>query len=258
MDHVEEDLLALAALGETLPDDAVAHLAQCDVCRDEVAAFGAVVAVGRSVTPLDRPTAPPAHVWDRIQAELAGELATARAATDDAPSEQVPPEEPAGSVVPLRRSDRPRGTARRRPTWMLAAAAGIVVGGVGGGLLVNELGGSPEAPSTVVAEVGLDPLPDWETSSGVARVETDETGARTLVVSIDSTGPSEGFQEVWLIDRDVTRLISLGVLEGTEGRLPIPASVDLDDYAVVDVSAEPLDGDPAHSGDSIVRGILGT
>lgn len=258
MDHVEEDLLALAALGETLPDDAVAHLAQCDACRDEVASFGAVVAVGRSVTPLDRPAAPPAHVWDRIQAELAGEIAAAQAAAGHVPAEHVPAEAPAGTVVPLRRSDRPRGTARRRPTWMLAAAAGIIVGGIGGGLLVDRLGTTPETAPTVVAEVALDGLPAWETSSGVARVETDETGARTLVVSIDSDGPTEGFQEVWLIDRDVTRLISLGVLEGTEGRLPIPASVDLDDYAVVDVSAEPLDGDPAHSGDSIVRGILGT
>ncbi len=111
--------------------------------------------MGRTVTPLDTPVAPPAHVWANIQAELGLSIAD--------PSTQPRDPEP-GSVVPLRR-------------------------------------GSSEAPPTVVAEVGL---------------------------------------------------------EGTEGRLPIPASVDLDDYAVVDVSAEPLDGDPTHSGDSIVRGILGT
>jgi hypothetical protein len=249
MEHVEDDLLALAALGETLPDDVVAHLEQCDACRAEVAAFGAVVAVGRSVTPLDRPAAAPAHVWENIQAELGLSIAD--------PSTQPRDAEP-GSVVPLRRGNPSRRTPRGRSSWILAAAAGIVVGGVGGGLLVNELGGSSEAPPTVVAEVGLDPLPDWQASSGIARVETDATGARTLVVSLSGQTPDEGFQEVWLIDRDVTRLVSLGVLEGTEGRLPIPASVDLDDYAVVDVSAEPLDGDPTHSGDSIVRGVLGT
>lgn len=252
MEHVEDDLLALAALGETLPDDAVAHLEQCEACRDEVAAFGGVVAVGRSVTPLDTPVAPPAHVWASIQTELGLAIAD--------PSTQPRDPEP-GSVVPLRRGTPSRRAPRGRPSWILAAsvaAAGIVVGGVGGGLLVNGLGGSSEAPPTVVAEVGLDPLPNWQASSGVARVETDDTGARTLVVSLAGETPDEGFQEVWLIDRDVTRLVSLGVLEGTEGRLPIPASVDLDDYAVVDVSAEPLDGDPTHSGDSIVRGILGT
>ena len=45
-------------------------------------------------------------------------------------------------------------------------------------------------------------------------------------------------------------------------RLPMRApvhmydSVDLARFSVVDVSAEPLDGDPTHSGDSIVRGAL--
>ena len=32
--------------------------------------------------------------------------------------------------------------------------------------------------------------------------------------------------------------------------------VDLDEYSIVDISVEPIDGDPAHSGDSIVRGQL--
>jgi hypothetical protein len=36
----------------------------------------------------------------------------------------------------------------------------------------------------------------------------------------------------------------------------IPESVDLARYSVVDISAEPVDGDPTHSGDSIVRGAL--
>jgi hypothetical protein len=32
--------------------------------------------------------------------------------------------------------------------------------------------------------------------------------------------------------------------------------LDLRDYPVVDISREPLDGDPAHSADSISRGEL--
>jgi hypothetical protein len=61
---------------------------------------------------------------------------------------------------------------------------------------------------------------------------------------------------VWLIDRDVTRLVSLGVLTGSEGRFAVPPSLDLTEFPVVDVSDEPLDGDPAHSGRSIIRGLL--
>jgi RNA polymerase sigma-70 factor (ECF subfamily) len=45
---------------------------------------------------------------------------------------------------------------------------------------------------------------------------------------------------------------------GDEGRFTFPVGLDLDDFAVVDVSAEPFDGDPAHSGDSILRGELST
>ena len=36
----------------------------------------------------------------------------------------------------------------------------------------------------------------------------------------------------------------------------VPAGVNLTDYPVVDVSLEPLDGNPAHSGTSVLRGTL--
>jgi hypothetical protein len=36
----------------------------------------------------------------------------------------------------------------------------------------------------------------------------------------------------------------------------VPDGVDTAEFPVVDVSAEADDGDPAHSGDSIVRGTL--
>ena len=108
----------------------------------------------------------------------------------------------------------------------------------------------------VGVEAALDPLPGWS-ATGEAVVEEADDGTRVLVLTVDEAA-GDGFHEVWLIDRDVTRLVSLGVLEGSEGRFTVPAGLDLEDFAVVDVSEEPFDGDPAHSGDSIVRGILGT
>ena len=36
----------------------------------------------------------------------------------------------------------------------------------------------------------------------------------------------------------------------------VPAGIDPAQFALVDVSREPVDGEPAHSGDSIVRGLL--
>ena len=53
-------------------------------------------------------------------------------------------------------------------------------------------------------------------------------------------------------------MVSLGILAGDSGIFAVPRGLDLADYPVVDVSFEPLDGQPAHSGESIARGILPT
>ncbi len=68
MSHVDPDLLALAALGEAVPDDALAHLAVCDECREEREGYARAVGAGRAVRPddLDLP-APPVAVWEGIE-----------------------------------------------------------------------------------------------------------------------------------------------------------------------------------------------
>ena len=63
-------------------------------------------------------------------------------------------------------------------------------------------------------------------------------------------------REVWLIKADASGLISIGFLDGDTGTFTIPDGVNLSEYPLVDVSAEPADGNPAHSGNSIVRGEL--
>jgi hypothetical protein len=45
------------------------------------------------------------------------------------------------------------------------------------------------------------------------------------------------------------------VSAGTE-ELQLPADIDIGQYPIVDVSVEPMDGNPAHSGVSIARGQL--
>ncbi|MET0434923.1 MAG: anti-sigma factor, partial [Cellulomonas sp.] len=150
---------------------------------------------------------------------------------------------------PVGGSDPRRGVRRGR--WLLAVAAALVVGAVGGGAVVAAVQRPAE---TVVAEARLDALPGWA-ASGDALLEEGADGTRTLVVRVSPT-EEDGFRAVWLLDRDATRLVSLGALDGDEGRFAVPAGLDLDEFPVVDVSAEPFDGDPAHSGDSIVRGAL--
>ncbi|MGV8966551.1 MAG: anti-sigma factor [Cellulomonas sp.] len=255
VEHVDEEVLALIALGEPAGDDADRrHLAGCAECGAEVSTLAAVVAIGRSVTDADVLVVPVPAVWDRIRAELvlpaaATAIATATATVTATSAEAA--DEPAGptpstTIVPLRR--------RRAPWLAAAAAAGLIVGGVGGAWWAGERTGP--AATAVVAEAALEPLPGWD-ASGTALVEKEPDGARVLVVTLDGGVQPGDFREVWLIDRDVQRLVSLGVLEGSTGRFTVPAGLDLTDFAVVDVSQEPFDGVPAHSGNSIVRGILG-
>jgi hypothetical protein len=283
VEHVDPEDLALIALGERPTAADAAHLDRCRACADEVASLAAVVAVGRSVRPDDAPIAPAPAVWDRVRDELGlapglrpeptgvvGDVAVDRDPTggqtvtgvrrapataapgalpprpspaDDRPVER--PEPASAEVVPLRRRVAP---------WVAAAAAcGVVLGAAGGAWWASR---DTAAEPATIAQAPLDPLPGWA-ATGSARVEQDAAGDRTLVVTLDGTGTDEGYHEVWLIDRDVTRLVSLGVLTGTEGRFAVPPNLDLDQFPVVDVSDEPLDGDPAHSGESIIRGVLG-
>ena len=51
-------------------------------------------------------------------------------------------------------------------------------------------------------------------------------------------------------------MIAIGVMDQDSESFPIPASVDLDTYTSVDISLEPLDGNPAHSATSLARGEL--
>jgi Anti-sigma-K factor rskA len=63
---------------------------------------------------------------------------------------------------------------------------------------------------------------------------------------------------VWLIDDAVEGMVSLGAVRPDEARVTVPDGLDLAAYPIVDVSREPLDGDPLHSGDSLWRGRLAT
>ncbi len=192
--------------------------------------------------------------------------------TDPAPADLAPfvapgpVPRPDSSDVPGIDDDGSTGTtADRRPTapvpptaarsrrWWLPAAAGLVVGAAIGGSVVAGL--QRPASETVLAEARLDALPGWS-ASGDALLEEAPDGSMTLVVRVSAT-EEDGFRAVWLLDQDATRLVSLGALDGDEGRFAIPAGLDLTEFGVVDVSAEPFDGDPGHSGDSIVRGALG-
>ncbi|MGA7688118.1 MAG: anti-sigma factor [Jiangellales bacterium] len=245
MPHCDPETLALRSLGETVgTSDDEAHLATCDTCQVQVASLKSVVTTARSEGPVDLISPPPA-VWDRISAELGLASATAPASAETT----------TGSAQVVSLAERRERRSRPAP-WLLAAASvsGIVVGGV---VTATVLDSSSEPPVTVAASVDLEPLPDWD-ASGSAELRLRDSGEQVLVVSLsaDQAAAADGYQEVWLIDSNVEGMVSLGVLEGSSGEFVVPAGIDVAEFPIVDVSLEPTDGVPTHSGNSIARGQI--
>ncbi len=272
----EGDDAAAATSGDAAQDPgdvAAAHLVACPSCRARLAALQRVVVAARLDAPGEEVDAP-GRVWSAITSELRlGQ----------------------GPVVPLQRGqdapaavtsgEPPRRPAWRLAPWMLAAAAagGLLLGWVAG---QSTAGPTPppsvaippaapqedprEDPSTVLASARLQALPISENPAGAVPVsggglaELDERGGgRKLVVRADGLGaPSsatagrEGYYEVWLIDVPDGRLVSLGVMDTPQGSFTVPAEIDARAFSTVDVSFEPLDGEPTHSGASVLRGTL--
>jgi anti-sigma-K factor RskA len=76
-----------------------------------------------------------------------------------------------------------------------------------------------------------------------------------LRLSTNDLDAGDGFLEVWVISPDVTQLVSLGPLRN-DGVYDLPSGLDPAAFPIVDVSVEPIDGDPTHSGASVLRGEL--
>ena len=232
MEHSTPEQLALAALREPLPDSDADHLASCAVCTAEVASLRrSVDAV--AVPELAAPGAsvpPPAHVWDAIAAAVGA-----------AP----PAEERAGAeVLPFR--------SRRRP--LLLVAASVVIGAVvGAGAVAVLRNGDDDVDA--VETVALDPLPGNE-ASGRAEVVVRKDGSRALEVQLTAPALADGYYEVWLIEPSITDMVPLGIARSGTQTFELPADLDLSEFPLVDVSQEPLDGDPLHSGVSVARGQL--
>ncbi len=254
MPHCDPETLALRALGEragSVDDDA--HLRVCSLCQDELESLQRVAVVGRSVRRDEAIAEPPPQVWRRI----ADDLDLDPAVRPDSVGPRAVPgttSSPAGPGNAAVSTPSERSVRGRPRLGLVAAALGTAAGillGVAGTLLVT---GEDEPAQTVVSQATLAPVND-RSATGVARVVQDSQGRR-LAVEVTGLAPTSGFYEVWLLDAQSKRLVSVGLLEGGSSTFPLPADLDLGDYPLVDISSEPPDGNPAHSSDSVVRGRL--
>lgn len=258
MRHCDPATLALLALGEPVGDADRYHLEQCSVCQTQADQNRAVVRAARTVTPEDQLSDPPEEVWSRVGQELG--LRSDLRPFVPPPDTSTDTDEP--NVISLDQwRQRSSALKRKAGAWTVAAAvAGIAVGALG----VAGVAGLPDGggQATPIASSGLSVVPVAD--GGTLESDPAATGEAVLVeqdgqsyVEVNASRLPElgGYYEVWLIRSDLSGMISLGALTaGSQGRFTVPAGIDPDEYAIVDVSAEQLDGDPTHSRESLLRG----
>jgi hypothetical protein len=225
MPHCEIDDLALLALGEEVAPDVSEHVSACPVCAAQLQELREVVVMGKASGGPSSLVEPPQRVWEAVSAEI---------------------QEPVAEVVPIR--------TRRRWLGLAAAAVAGVVLGAG----VMSVADRPDE-GRIVASAALKPMPDGPDRGATAEAEVHQTAAGYAVtVSARDLPGAQGFYEVWLLDPENAGLIALGTLAPgeTTATFPVPDGVDLQTFTAVDISDEPLDGDPGHSTVTVLRGTL--
>jgi hypothetical protein len=243
VEHCAPEQLALAALREPLPVDDAAHLASCEQCRAEVASLrrGVDVLAVPEFAAHGSPEAPPPRVWDAIAAAT-GVSASPAGVSAEPPLAVVPP-----PVI----DDNVRVLHPRRTRLLLAAAAVVVVAAGAGAIAMNR------DDAITLASTTLAPL-EAARASGTATVVEEDDGSRFLRVDLEAADPDGGYYEAWLADESAVGMVSMGSVRPGTTSLPVPDDLDLGEFPLVEISVEPLDGDPGHSTVSLVRGELDT
>ncbi|QSB14123.1 anti-sigma factor [Natronosporangium hydrolyticum] len=250
MPHLDPDRLVLIAIGDGVSDGGeTAHLDGCPQCRAELGDLREVAGHAADARQLRELPAPPERVWQGILAQVTEAPTVAATESRTGPSTEAPDRPP-----PHRASVRSRRWPESARLLLVAAVAAVLA--VGGTLGVTELlDQEPAVVEEVTAQAALTPL---ETVPVAAHGEARVLDGHTLHLHVTGLEQQAGYYEVWLINPDTMEMISIGVWgEGPDLVLPLPPTVDLGAYRLVDVSLEEYDGDTSHSGNSIVRGVLG-
>jgi hypothetical protein len=251
--HPTDDELADLALGETVDAEVTAHVAGCETCSASVEQLRRAAHLAASPAAYAAWQAPDDAVWARVTAQI------------DAEERR---EGPGGAEgVPVHATDAPgqvtrvdRFTRRRTAAW----AAGLVAASLVVGLLAGRAIWSPDTGRQVpqvpqVAQVAQVPLATLDTKQreGEATLVRAANGLDLRVVTTRPLDAGKGYLEVWLINADGKRMVSVGVLQpGESGTFPVTQALIDQGYVIVDISKEQFDDKPAHSGDSLLRGQL--
>jgi anti-sigma-K factor RskA len=128
------------------------------------------------------------------------------------------------------------------------AVALVVLGAAGGALLAGGREGAAPGRGVALAPVGDGPR------GAHADARLASATMHLTVSGLPRVGGG-GFYEVWML-RDPAHLVALGSFQvGSDGRarIDLPVTASARHFPVLDISREPADGDPAHSGHSVLR-----
>ena len=140
-----------------------------------------------------------------------------------------------------------------RPLVAAGLALLLLAIGVGAGRLLGE-GGGPDRGRVLA----LDPVePAGGSAHGTATILAHGGRARFVVRGLKPSA-NGGFYELWLMNSadDLVSLGSFRVPASGKAVVTVPLPADPDGFAALDISAEPADGNPAHSASSVLRAPL--
>ena len=281
--HPDPDDLTLLAMGEPIDTAIDAHIAECELCRAEVESMRRTVELAELSNYGEGTRQPAEHVWDAIADELGfGATQTANGsshashigagapwpvtteaaeptARSDGPA--APADPPTLRAVPGTGTPEPRPSgagdrARRWPRWAAPVAALLIGAALGAGVLAvaqNRSDNVTVEATAPLTPVATGPLAGKDGTQGQAELVSTTQGQQVRVSATDLPPMPGTSYEVWLFGND-GKMISLGSLDQGKGEFTVPGDISTQEYRTVDISDEPPDGNPTHSGISMVRG----
>ncbi|HYN71756.1 MAG TPA: anti-sigma factor [Nakamurella sp.] len=287
MQHPDPDDLTLLAMGEPIEMAIDAHLAECEDCRAEVESMRRTVELAELSNYGEGTRQPAEHIWNAIAAELGFAAAQTTNGSSHAPqagtgspwpvaSEPGQTSEPTpaalegqaasthpptlravpGTGTPEPGPPRATDRARRRPRWAAPVAALLIGAALGAGVLVvaqNRSDNVTVEATAPLTSVPAGPLAGEDGQLGQAELVATTQGQQVRVSATDLPPMTGTSYEVWLFGND-GKMISLGSLDQGKGEFTVPGDISTQEYRTVDISDEPPDGNPKHSGISMVRG----
>jgi anti-sigma-K factor RskA len=255
--HILAGAYALNALSPEELEPFVEHLSECDSCAVEVREWQATLAeLGESMA-----VAPPPELRNLVLAgasrlpqlpPLTGlSLPSAPPTTPARPEDLTTP-----SARPERIAARHAARRSRRRSWLVAAAAVLVIGGTAAGVAIWQ---NQHQPSQVTVEEQIAAVisaPDVQARSG----DVKGGGTITVLASADrgegvmlgenlAPIPSNRDYQVWAIDENGPRSLGLLPRAPATPRLLLPGISSADTIAI---SKEPAGGSPQPNLDAVV------